>query len=522
MPFNTPGGGIGGGGGGLHFRNPVDVFATNAARSTAFSAGGTAAGDHVQFAADRSLAIVIGTLLSPTSFQTYTGDAGTYDDTLWLERADAVQGLPGDDGAVGAQARFSVFGYINASTPPTTAPTGGQFIRSTGILTLPTGHTAIPTTPATTEKTYVIEALINPRVDADVVILTWPVPAELPAYLAATLAEEAETAAEAAQAAAEAAAASAVDIATGSPRGALVATSPTLPTTATANNTVIAFGAAELWTIESDAPDGFEAGPTANNERLYLPDIHPAGANGIWVVAEIDGVDIAEVFISQGGIQGATGADRRHMLPVSVTADALVRIGFWQRSTVASYIQITGNADTLPANTVIKVYLAVVRGAPGGGLGGGLTEADVDALIAAALAAAVTGNTESGIVVTYSAEKLNFVVSGGNPNPPTDDIYFGLSADATAESAEFTIPAVNGSGTISAYVGNMHHLIARLASEEDITSVLYSDDPTQTNEIGAFTKSTGTIVPPGETLAFNVWVSNQALTQSADVIISVA
>ena len=162
------------------------------------------------------------------------------------------------------------------------------------------------------------------------------------------------------------------DIPAGSPRGALVATSPTLPTAATGSNTVIAFGAAELWTIDANAPDGYEAGPAASNERLYLPDIHSAGSNGIFVVVEVDGVDIAEVFVSQGGIQGATGADRRLILPVSVTADALVRVGFWPRSgATASYIQMTGNSDTLPANTVVKIYLAVVRGAGGGGGGGG-------------------------------------------------------------------------------------------------------------------------------------------------------
>ena len=127
---------------------------------------------------------------------------------------------------------------------------------------------------------------------------------------------------------------------------------------------MISFGAAELWTLESDAPDGFEAGPAASNERLYLPDIHPAGAIGIWVVVEVAGVEMAEVFISHGGIQGATGADRRLIMPVSVTADALIRIGFWPRSAaVASYLQLTGNSDTLAANTVAKVYLAVVRGA---------------------------------------------------------------------------------------------------------------------------------------------------------------
>ena len=60
-------------------------------------------------------------------------------------------------------------------------------------------------------------------------------------------------------------------------------------------------------------------------------------------------------------------------------------VGFWPRSgATASYIQITGNADTLPADTVAKVYLAVVRGEGGDGSGGGLTETEVNTLIAAA------------------------------------------------------------------------------------------------------------------------------------------
>ena len=59
--------------------------------------------------------------------------------------------------------------------------------------------------------------------------------------------------------------------------------------------------------------------------------------------------------------------------PVSVTADALVRVGFWPRSgATASYIQVTGNSDTLPVDTVVKIYTAVVRGAGGGGGGGGV------------------------------------------------------------------------------------------------------------------------------------------------------
>ena len=345
-------------GGGLVFRNPIDEFtganlaACRTARSTYFTTTSTTA--FQDFIANRFLGIV----LNPTNstdnvFETYVGSGSTYDDTMWVAITGAIQGKPG---ALGPQARFSVFGYINATTAPTTAPTGGTFVQSTDVLTLPTGYAAAPSTPATTEVTYVIEAVVNPAVDSDTVTLIWDVPSELPAYLAAALAEMAQTAAETAQAAAETAqalaeqaAGQAVDIPTGSPRGALVATSPTLPTAATGFNTVIAFGAAEVWTVEADAPDGFEAGPTAQNERLYLPDIHPAGANGIWLVVEVDGVDIAESFISHGGIQGAATADRRIIVPVSVTADTLIRTGFWPRaSTVASYIQITGNNDTLP------------------------------------------------------------------------------------------------------------------------------------------------------------------------------
>ena len=91
------GDGSGAGGGGLHFRSPLDVFADNSARSTYFTT--TDATAFRQFVTDRSLAIIIGTQANPTAFQTYTGAPGAaYDDSLWLNRIDAVQGLPGDDG----------------------------------------------------------------------------------------------------------------------------------------------------------------------------------------------------------------------------------------------------------------------------------------------------------------------------------------------------------------------------------------------------------------------------------------
>ena len=98
---------------------------------------------------------------------------------------------------------------------------------------------------------------------------------------------------------------------------------------------------------------------------------------------------------------------------------------------------------------------------------------------------------------------------------PDDDFLFGTSDDAVPVESELTIAAANGSAEIPAYDGSKHVLLARLASEADITSVKRSDDLSQTNQIGAFTKH-GSAVSVGGT-DYNVWVSNQALTQSAAV-----
>ena len=436
MPFRK-GGGRGGEGGGLHFRDPVDEFATTAARNTAFEIGGTLDGEYEEFVTDRFLAIVIGTIANPTSFQTYVGDNSGYDDAQWVNRADAVL-LKGDIGDTGPQSRFVIIAYANGAAAPVT-PVGGTYTRSTGVLALPAGITSVPSTPAAGQITFRTFAVINPAVDVNIVNLTWSAFSEDPVWTAAELAEVAQTAAETAQAhaedaqaLAEQAAGQAQDIPAGSPRGALIATSPTLPTAAVGTNTVIAFGAAELWTLSAaGTAASFAAGEVASNERLYLPDIHSAGSNGIWIVIEVNGLDIAEVFISQGGIQGATGADRRHIIPVSLTTDALVRVGFWPRSgATASYIQITGNSDTLLADTVVKVYFAVVRGAagPGGGGPGGTNETNLAVANRDADSLDVTSDTgtdatlpsanaaEAGLQSAADKTKLDAIADGAQVN----------------------------------------------------------------------------------------------------------
>ena len=300
-------GGGGAGGGGIAFRTPRDIF-NGANRAAAEAARDSTITDTTQWDDDPILGIILTwpVVVANTIYQVRRGGQ-------WVDVDVLVEGDDGNDGSagpVGPQSRIVLYAYINTATAPTAAPTGGTFVLSTGVKTVPAGYTVAAVTPPSGQKTYRPEAIVNPAVDSGTVNLVWSIPAELPAYAAATLAEDFADDAAASSNLARQYAGQAQDIPAGSPRGALVATSPTLPTAAVGSNTVIAFGAAELWTIEADAPDGYEAGPTASNERLYLPDIHPAGSNGMFVVVEVGGIEIAEVFISQGGIQGATGADR--------------------------------------------------------------------------------------------------------------------------------------------------------------------------------------------------------------------
>ena len=407
MGFSPGGfGGASGGGGGLHFRRPADVFADAAARTLLF--GTTDLTAYQDFANDEFLAVIIGTLAVPTDFQTYTGDAGdAYDDTLWVSRADAVQGFPGD---VGAQARFFVFGHINASVAPVAAPAGGTYTQSTGVTVLPAGYTAAAVTPAAGEKTYRTLAVVNPAVDDNVVNLAWAIPAELPAYLAAGLAETAQAAAEVAEAAAEvaeaaakAAANTAVDIPTGSPRGALIGTSPTLSVASATNATVRAFGAAEVWTLGPNAPASFILALIANNERFLFPDLHPPGLNGVWYVVEVGGVEIDEVFMPWGGVsQSPANANSvQYLSAVASGAARNLTMRYFARSgDTPAYAAIYGAGTALPANTVVKIYTAVVRGEKGDAGTGpgaeGVTEGRVQEIINATSVSALQGMATDG------------------------------------------------------------------------------------------------------------------------------
>ena len=111
--------------------------------------------------------------------------------------------------------------------------------------------------------------------------------------------------------------------------------------------------------------------------------------------------------------------------------------------------------------------------------------------------------------------------SGGVPQPAVvgATILFGTSADVPT-AAELTVEGVDGSGTIEGYAGDMRVLIAKLDSEGALVSVTRSDDVSNTNQLGAFTKFESLIDVRGED--YGVWISNQLLTQPLDVIWSAA
>ena len=110
------------------------------------------------------------------------------------------------------------------------------------------------------------------------------------------------------------------------------------------------------------------------------------------------------------------------------------------------------------------------------------------------------------------------VIGEAGPAVPVN-VYFGISDDAIASADEATIAAVGGVGHIDGYVGEKHILIFRRDSEPVISSVVFSDDPSKTNQVGAFTMQVATVDFNGAT--WNAWVSNQLLTQTERVTVRV-
>ena len=174
---------------------------------------------------------------------------------------------------------------------------------------------------------------------------------------------------------------------TGSSRGDLLATSKVLPTTLPANRAN--FAGSNEWTLTAAATaQGIR--PLGNQRlQLQVPAFSPNDGEwtGYWLTAEVNGTEISSVYLplatgltNQGSTAGNSSLTTEVVFPI-VTArqttsvqPARVLAILSQRDTSDNFLnvrsggQVSGTtlvSSAVAANTRIKVYSAVVRGAPG-------------------------------------------------------------------------------------------------------------------------------------------------------------
>lgn len=199
--------GLRGGGGGLHFRSPADIFTgTNlaacfVARDTYFNNAANA-GALANFQGDPSLAIILNPDNSTdNTFQTYLpGQAGNpYASNQWVERTDAIQGNRGLPGSTAVMVTDTDLDVDDPSNEPTNvAPSRQEVAKELKALkaTIPTnrGNGGDGTTPTTEPTEHTVKygllnaALTERNSEATVTLYTPPntvdidLPAPTPAY----------------------------------------------------------------------------------------------------------------------------------------------------------------------------------------------------------------------------------------------------------------------------------------------------------------------------------------------------
>ena len=232
--------------GGLTLGPPTNEFnaATRAAAETARDDYATANPLWLpQYDAEPTFTIVLSWPVIPTDtiYQSRRS-------SVWADVTGLVRGAKGD---LGAQGRFLVYAYVNSVNAPASTPVGGTFTRNTGALTVPSGYTAVPSTPPSGSKTWRVEAVVNAFTDPNVVSLVWSAPFELPAYAAAALAAGSATAAAASATAAAGSATAAAGSASGVAASATAAAGSATAAASSATQADTAAGRAE--TAETNA-----------------------------------------------------------------------------------------------------------------------------------------------------------------------------------------------------------------------------------------------------------------------------
>ena len=452
--------GIGGGGSGLKFRSPVDSFGTSAStrvQAEALRDAGLNAAAVAEFDADPTLNIILvyGTF---TVYQSRRSGA-------WADNVGALRGPSGADGSDGDPG----------------APGGGA-IESTGIV-LDLRTVAIPTDELMATGLMLGDRGDTPhvlyRVEANTLSLLWFETDGL--YDLATASDG-----------------DAIDT-SGTDRNVL-----TLPESAgTSLSGVVYGGIADtgefLIAFTSDDSDTYveffryvaaESQGLTASERAELTRL-----SGVETGATTDqtGTEIKAAYEAEGDTNAYTDGEKSKLGGVAVTANRLIpyKIGNIYRAFAS------GASVTKPGNTEGTVTTTGITDAPVGWLltrpeataalpyvydchvygyttngvfswqfgtpnrtdryiapgGTGIDTSTANGLIQDALAAAVTGNTETGITVTYNADgTVDFVVSA--TPAPTHTNYLGLrETDAMFAAGDYTVSGQTALLTIPAYTG---------------------------------------------------------------------
>ena len=138
------------------------------------------------------------------------------------------------------------------------------------------------------------------------------------------------------------------------------ATSDTLPTSPPSANFTIPV----TWTIEADTPNGV----SVSKNSLNLPDLPPDDATtGVWVTAKVDGSAVSRRFLPWGARSWRSDdlaikqSVHPAVVPIKFAAGSLVRIIYYLRDDDgAELLQLTSNADSLPADSTVEIHAAGV------------------------------------------------------------------------------------------------------------------------------------------------------------------
>ena len=156
------------------------------------------------------------------------------------------------------------------------------------------------------------------------------------------------------------------------------------------------------------------------------------------------------------------------------------------------YLRTSNGAMYLKASDSWSVIYTDQVGQPGSGI----TESAANTLIQTALAASVTGNTETGIAVTYNADgTIDFIIQGTPVQ--THRNYVGITAGALSAVVytDFTVSGNTAVLRLPDYMDRRRLLFARPATESDPTSVyLYQSGRRNTiNQMHTFVKGSSPV-----------------------------